>query len=648
MANYVLEILDGDRAGEVLSVPDGALRIGRKPANDLVLADEKTSGVHAEIVLEGDRHVLRDLGSTNGTFIDGKRVTEVVLSAGDIITVGRLRVSFRDESAAAGAGDGGEFAVHRIDASRARKGGGSMLLLGLLVLVGGGVGGYLWWSGQQQQGTTAGGPVKQTPPMTVSGNKLADSVANCESDDGWVLGAHGVAFQPGGLAHTGSGGLEAVRVEGNATDFAIATPAKEVTVFSGRSVEVAAHIQTDGGGMAGVRGVFSSSKDPGQVRFRTGTAIAASAGEWTRVAFEAGVPPGCDQLLVEVVAVLPGDDAVAMVDDVAVVEAGSAKSLEAKIEEGGQTVLGTGSALAARSTETTLLAIVPGSVRSEFAGLHGEDLCVLSDLGASLEATPGDRGLSLSAKGCDALRFVFPADAAGQVLARVAADGDFAPVAAALDQNVVELLLGSAVTRAMLRPQQADGTAGAKITGKVGNGLYRLDVASAMVELVFGFRSEGQRARELQRQAEAARRDGKLGDALDRLGELQRQAPHQSQVLADASTKRSEILAGLDDELATLQREFGEAEFFDTRGGFDRVAAGVDGLEARYGANNLATRPLAKELRSKSRDRLAALDGQRRDDQKQQLEALSKAFLGAGHEGLAKLVQDYSARYLGK
>jgi pSer/pThr/pTyr-binding forkhead associated (FHA) protein len=74
MAQFVLEILDGDRAGDVLSLPEGTIRIGRKPGNDLVLADEKTSGVHAEIVFDGGRYVLRDLGSTNGTFLNGDRL----------------------------------------------------------------------------------------------------------------------------------------------------------------------------------------------------------------------------------------------------------------------------------------------------------------------------------------------------------------------------------------------------------------------------------------------------------------------------------------------------------------------------------------------------------------------------------------------
>ena len=40
MAKYVLEILDGDRAGDVLPVGDAVMRIGRKSGNDLVLADD--------------------------------------------------------------------------------------------------------------------------------------------------------------------------------------------------------------------------------------------------------------------------------------------------------------------------------------------------------------------------------------------------------------------------------------------------------------------------------------------------------------------------------------------------------------------------------------------------------------------------------
>src|SRR5262245_30343882 len=164
MANYVLEILDGDRAGEVVPVAGAALRIGRKPGNDLVLADEKTSGVHAEVVLEGDRHVLRDLGSTNGTFLDGKRVTEIVLTPGDVVTFGRLRAKFRTDGEAA-AGDAGDMAMHRIDAGRVRARSGSVGLLAGLLFVGLGVAGWFWWQGQQGGDEGGGGRARKSEPL---------------------------------------------------------------------------------------------------------------------------------------------------------------------------------------------------------------------------------------------------------------------------------------------------------------------------------------------------------------------------------------------------------------------------------------------------------------------------------------------------
>ncbi|MFR9797644.1 FHA domain-containing protein [Streptomyces sp. MS06] len=50
------------------------LRIGRDPVNGLRLSHESVSRVHAELHRQGDRWVLRDLGSTNGTTVNGRRV----------------------------------------------------------------------------------------------------------------------------------------------------------------------------------------------------------------------------------------------------------------------------------------------------------------------------------------------------------------------------------------------------------------------------------------------------------------------------------------------------------------------------------------------------------------------------------------------
>jgi pSer/pThr/pTyr-binding forkhead associated (FHA) protein len=51
---------------------------------------------HAEISRTADGIVLRDLGSTNGTFVDGQRITHQVLGPGNVVTVGRSRIAVRE------------------------------------------------------------------------------------------------------------------------------------------------------------------------------------------------------------------------------------------------------------------------------------------------------------------------------------------------------------------------------------------------------------------------------------------------------------------------------------------------------------------------------------------------------------------------
>ncbi|MEU8761763.1 DUF1707 and FHA domain-containing protein [Streptomyces sp. NPDC048659] len=67
------------------------LRIGRDPVNGLRLSHETVSRLHAELSLQGGLWVLRDLGSTNGTTVNGRRVTgAVVVRAGDQVGFGQM------------------------------------------------------------------------------------------------------------------------------------------------------------------------------------------------------------------------------------------------------------------------------------------------------------------------------------------------------------------------------------------------------------------------------------------------------------------------------------------------------------------------------------------------------------------------------
>jgi hypothetical protein len=71
------------------------VKIGREPDNDLVVNDRSVSRHHAEITNERGTCTLRDLNSTNGTWINGTRVGEHALRDGDRISLGSTVVEFR-------------------------------------------------------------------------------------------------------------------------------------------------------------------------------------------------------------------------------------------------------------------------------------------------------------------------------------------------------------------------------------------------------------------------------------------------------------------------------------------------------------------------------------------------------------------------
>lgn len=77
-------------SGERRRIPLGAeaVGIGRDPENDLVLDDPRVSRRHAEIRLRLGRYTLYDLQSTNGTYVNGRRVAEMALSDADRIQIG--------------------------------------------------------------------------------------------------------------------------------------------------------------------------------------------------------------------------------------------------------------------------------------------------------------------------------------------------------------------------------------------------------------------------------------------------------------------------------------------------------------------------------------------------------------------------------
>ncbi len=81
--------------GRTTTIGIGETIVGRNADLPIVIATTAASRQHAVFVNDGKSVLLRDLGSTNGTFVAGQRITEVVLNSGDLIDIGGTGLVFR-------------------------------------------------------------------------------------------------------------------------------------------------------------------------------------------------------------------------------------------------------------------------------------------------------------------------------------------------------------------------------------------------------------------------------------------------------------------------------------------------------------------------------------------------------------------------
>ena len=89
---WTLKSIDPEDAGLLFRMLPGTLKtVGRGPRNDFIVDSALVSRVHCRLELSADDQLeLEDLGSTNGTFVNGRKVTKLMLSDGDKLTIGRV------------------------------------------------------------------------------------------------------------------------------------------------------------------------------------------------------------------------------------------------------------------------------------------------------------------------------------------------------------------------------------------------------------------------------------------------------------------------------------------------------------------------------------------------------------------------------
>ena len=92
-------VIEGPDLGLAFPLTTRTILVGKSRDCDIVLTDRAVSKFHLEVALEGSSVRLKDLGSTNGTFIGKTKVIESLVPAGTVVSVGRTRLHLRPDDA---------------------------------------------------------------------------------------------------------------------------------------------------------------------------------------------------------------------------------------------------------------------------------------------------------------------------------------------------------------------------------------------------------------------------------------------------------------------------------------------------------------------------------------------------------------------
>ncbi len=91
----MLVVRRGPNAGARYRLEKDVVKLGRHPESEIFLDDITVSRRHAEVRKEGSGlHVVRDVGSLNGTYVNRERVDEAVLDSGDELQIGKFRLVY--------------------------------------------------------------------------------------------------------------------------------------------------------------------------------------------------------------------------------------------------------------------------------------------------------------------------------------------------------------------------------------------------------------------------------------------------------------------------------------------------------------------------------------------------------------------------
>ncbi len=114
-----LEVRKSGETVESVPIRKGVVTLGRAPSNDFVMKDDFASRVHSKIVKTAFGHKVVDLGSSNGTYVNDRRVAkEQALKDGDVIKISNTRFVYRSEPEGADPQESQLFATQIVKSAR--------------------------------------------------------------------------------------------------------------------------------------------------------------------------------------------------------------------------------------------------------------------------------------------------------------------------------------------------------------------------------------------------------------------------------------------------------------------------------------------------------------------------------------------------
>jgi len=644
----------GHLEGERVRVPPGRTTVGRSPKCGIRLEGAGVSGVHCELERGAGGTVLRDLGSTNGTLVNGARVEEHPLQHGDSIRIGAESLRFVDAREATLEGpEVPSDAASRAEAEarRRRPLAAILTVLGFVVLGGGG---FLLY-----QAVSRRAPYQFPDPPAASLIQAGWSLEEPGALGQWAASEGAEIDTARGSARSGKRSLVVRVPDSERPALHAASFVERLEPPRGSAVQVTAFIDTRKlEGMAGIEARW----------FLPGAATPVRADRTSFVAGDGGFapaegvfvpPPEAERL--EIAAVVYARGGAAAFDDFTVVPEEAAarvaplESAGFELDRGakGEIDLVRGGRPMLRDLEMVRMrdgSLWPQSIFLRDTTGPGADGAVRGEI-LLPDGSPGGRfesDLEADATGFivryrspepkPGVAFVLAPSLVEEGVTVISPGGWSRRYEDFENEEATALLVGTSV-QIQLRfdpPLQLSVHTGADGLRCLAAAPESFEGDSVSVRLQTSFEEERSLSQRMLLDAQNARREGRLGEAITLLERIVNEFPYNPKIVSEAQTEWTELVRDAERETASLREAREEAAFFDTEARWRRVAGRARELAARLAGSRFGE--VCSQTASEAEEAaLRIVEGERVRDA-ESLVRRGEDLAGSGHEELARFV----------